>query len=263
MPDDAMERRADVSDRAKAVQRIAAYLRHRSFPRVQMVVVVALTGAFGLLASFLLLHLGVDSMAVRYPLALSVAYLFFFALIGMWLRAQSETYVDALDLVGDFATHLPARTDASLEGDHDVGGAEGPASFESPSADAGGGLDALTGSVGSVVEADELAIPLVAIALATALVTGLVVSAAYVVYVAPVLFAEVLLDGTLSYALFRHLSTQERSFWLTSAVRHTIVPFAATAVFLVVLGATLSAYAPGATSVGQVLAHAAASGPER
>ncbi len=251
-----MKLRADLSPRAKTVQRIAAHLRHRGFPRVQMVVVVALTGAFGLLASFLLLHLGVDSMAVRYPLALSVAYLFFLALIGMWLRAKSETYVDALDLFGHSATHLPARSDASLEGDHDVGGGEGTASFEPPSADAGGGLDAWTGSVGAVVEADELAIPLVAIALATALAAGLVVSAAYVVYVAPVLFAEVLLDGVLSYALFHRLSASERSFWLTSAVRHTIVPFAATAAFLVVLGGVLSAYAPGATSVGQVLAHA-------
>ncbi|TCO96867.1 hypothetical protein EV684_1284 [Rubrivivax gelatinosus] len=46
-----------------------------------MALLVALTGGFGLLASFTLLRLGLDSMALRYPLALAFAYLFFLFLI--------------------------------------------------------------------------------------------------------------------------------------------------------------------------------------
>ncbi|WP_200222488.1 hypothetical protein [Rubrivivax gelatinosus] len=113
-------------------------------------------------------------------------------------------------------------------------------------------------SVGEAVEtaaqADEAAIPLTAIALAV----GIAVASLYVVYIAPVLFAEVLVDGALSYALFRHLRGHDRQHWLASAFARTIWPFTATAVFLVAVGAAMAAYAPGAKSVGQVVKHASA-----
>jgi hypothetical protein len=89
-----------------------------------------------------------------------------------------------------------------------------------------------------------------------ALAIGIALASLYVVYVAPILFAEVLVDGALSYALFRHLRGQDPQHWLSSTVRRTAVPFAATAVFLVAVGAAMAAYAPGAKSVGQVLQHA-------
>jgi hypothetical protein len=108
--------------------------------------------------------------------------------------------------------------------------------------------------MGSVADADELAIPLVAIALAV----GIAIASLYVVYIAPVLFAEVLVDGALSYVLFRHLRGQDPRHWLSSTFRRTALPFAATAVFLVAVGAGMSAYAPGAKSVGQVMEYASA-----
>jgi len=80
----------------------------------------------------------------------------------------------------------------------------------------------------------------------------------YVIYIAPVVFAEVLVDGALSYALFRHLRGHDPQHWLTSAVSRTIVPFAATAVFVAILGAAMSAYAPAAVSIGQVFGHTSA-----
>ena len=47
----------------------------------------------------------------------------------------------------------------------------------------------------------------------------------------------------------------ERAHWLASAFRRTVLPFAATAVFLVAVGAAMAAYAPGAKSIGQVVKH--------
>jgi hypothetical protein len=88
------------------------------------------------------------------------------------------------------------------------------------------------------------------------LAIGLAVASLYVVYIAPVLFAEVLVDGALSYALFKRLRAEDRPMWISSAVRHTWLPFAITAVFLMAVGAAMSAYAPGAKSIGQVMAHA-------
>ena len=147
--------------RARAIQRVKDRLTRESLPRMQMALIVALTGGFGLLASFTLLHLGMGAMAIRYPLALSIALAF-----------------------------------------------------------------------------------------------GIALASLYVAYIAPALFAEVLVDGALSYALFRHLRGQDPRHWLASTVRHTAAPFAVTAIFLVAVGAAMAAYAPGAKSVGQVIEHA-------
>lgn len=51
--------------RASAVDHIRTRLLRESYPRTQMALIVALTGGFGLLASFTMLHPSVDSMALR------------------------------------------------------------------------------------------------------------------------------------------------------------------------------------------------------
>lgn len=229
-----------------------------SFPRLQMGLIVALTGGFGLLASFAMLQLGVDAMAIRYPLALSAAYLFFIFLIWLWLRTNAADYLDLPD-VSDLVPHSrPASggPDFTSGGGGDFGGGGASGSFDGPSTpslDADSSSMRLVGdSVGAVTDTDELAIPLLAIVLAI----GIAVASLYIVYVAPILFAEVLVDGALSYALFRHLRRQEPRHWLSSTLRRTAVPFAATAVFLIAVGAAMAAYAPGAKSLGQVMDHA-------
>lgn len=243
----------------------------QSFPRVQMTLIAALTGGFGLLSSFVMLRLGLDSMALRYPLAVGCAYLFFLFLIWIWLRANAESYADAPDLVQDFGG---TSTDPSVAefrgGGGDFGGGGASASFDTltgaadaaavPSAGLSVDTDApIEDSLGSVADADEFAIPLVAVALAV----GLAIASLYVVYLAPVIFAEVLVDGALSYALFRYMRGHDPRHWLVSAVSRTAVPFAATAVFVAILGAAMLAYAPGASSIGQVLEHAGATGSAR
>lgn len=225
-----------------------------------MTLIVALTGGFGLLASFAMLHAGLDSMAARYPLALLSAYLFFLFLIWLWLRTNAEGYMDAPDI----ADLLPSpRLSAGVPdfksgagGDFGGGGATG--TFDSPSSAFNEATSSPFGSVGdsvgSVAEVDELAIPLAAIAIAI----GIALSSLYVVYLAPILFAEVLVDGALSYALLRHLRGQDPQHWLSSTFRRTVVPFATTAVFLIAVGAGMAAYVPGAKSVGEVVEHASA-----
>ena len=57
----------------------------RSLPRVQMSLILAATGAAGFVASFVMLHLGVWRMWVRYPLAVLFAYGVFIVLLRVWL----------------------------------------------------------------------------------------------------------------------------------------------------------------------------------
>ncbi len=259
-----MKRRHPFLTRAHALRRVEAHLRNNSFPRLQMLLLVTLTGAFGFLSSYCMLHAGLDSMAVRYPLALAFAYLFFLFLMWLWLRTNASDYTDIPDLSGISPSGGSSATpcDITSGGGGDFGGGGATASFDTPGIDSGGASEVSGSSIGDaaggIADADELVIPLLVVALAI----GLALASLYVVYIAPALFAEVLVDGLLSYALFRHLRSEERPFWLASAMRRTIAPFAATAAFLAITGLAMSLYAPGASSIGQVIEHASTGGPQ-
>ena len=85
--------------RTTAVLRLQRELEHQSYPRLQMGFIVALTGGIGLLVSFLLLHAGMGSMAVRYPTSLAGAYIGFLFLLWLWLRFKADDLPNLGDLV--------------------------------------------------------------------------------------------------------------------------------------------------------------------
>jgi len=228
-----------------------------------MSLLVLLTGGSGLLASYVLLQAGVTAMWLRYPLALCAAYLVFFVLLWLWLRTKAEDYGDVLTPPsGSFSSSGgdqwvgPAKLASGQGGDFSGGGAS--ASFDSaapfnpssaPTADTSSSLDDGFPAVG---DADEAAIPLLVILV----VVGLALSSLYIVYSAPVLFAELLLDGALSATLYRRLKGLERTHWVETALRRTALPFLLTAVFLTISGWALGSYAPHAQSIGEVVRHA-------
>lgn len=251
--------------RSVAIRHARQHLQTTSYPRLHMILITALTGAFGLLASFALLQSGVQSMAWRYPLAVLLAWGMFLFLIGLWLRSGTRDWLDlpdALDLpssAGRAPVDLPVRSG----GGGDFGGGGASASFDAPAgnalpqplADLGDDLgDAVGKAAGSVAEADELMVPLLALLLAL----GLALASVYLIYIAPTLLAEVTVDGALSVALFRRLRGQDPRHWLTTAVRRSALPFAATALLLALCGAGLAAYAPGAHTLAQALHNTAA-----
>lgn len=241
--------------RSLAVLRARRQLEAQSYPRLQMTLMAGLTGAFGLVSSFLLLHLGgVESMTLRYPLALVCAYLMFLFLIWLWLRTQAQDYLELPDLSGSSSNAGHCRVSESMHsgGGGDFGGGGASGSFDGSSADmseATGSVFNVSDSVSSAVDADELAIPLMAVVLAV----GLAFASLYVIYIAPALLAEVLVDGAFSYALYRYVRGHDPEHWLATAVRRTVVPFIATGIFLMAMGAAMSAYVPGAHSIGEVV----------
>lgn len=236
--------------RSAALVRVRRKLERESSPRIQMGLVVALTGAVGWLCSFGLLHAGVTGMAFRYPLAMVGAYLAFLLLLWLWIRTRAEDYVDGLDVVDampapDLGNAVPCISGSGGE----FGGGGASASFDGGATDALPDLPKPLEKVADVgAAADELAIPI----LVAVLAVGLALASLYVVYLAPALFAELLFDGVLSYGLYRHLRADSRN-WLATAFRRTAVPFVLTAIFLALVGAGLTAYAPGAHTIGAAL----------
>lgn len=239
------------SDRSRNVHKVREELERDGYPRLQMSPIVALTGGAGFGFSYGLLQGGVHAMALRYPLALGLAYLVFLLLIWLWLRTSASDWVDGnLDVPsGSWSPDNGDGVSSGQGGDFGGGGASG--SFDGPSF--GGSSDSTGRALGSldIDGGDELAIPLAVIAL----VVGMALASLYVVYVAPALLAEVMVDGAISYALYRRLRHHERRHWISAVARHTVWPFLITAVFLAGMGWGMAKYAPGALSIGQVIAH--------
>lgn len=254
--------------RGGEIRRLMGKLEGDGFPRLQMFFLVTLTGAVGLAASFTLLQGGVESMPARYPLAVGCAYVAFLFLLWLWLRTKAEDYVD-----GSFDIPLPggSHDGASISHEHapvfsggggEYGGGGASGSFQlddslpSPSLPEVGipGGDSVGEAVGEVIGgADEGAVPLAIALLIAALAAALLFASLYVVYLAPALFAELLVDGALSASLYRRMRGLQTRHWLESAVRRTLLPFAVTAISLGAIGYAFERYAPQAHTLGEVL----------
>jgi hypothetical protein len=202
-------------------------------PRVQMILLLSAAGGAGFLASYGLLKLGLDQMALRYPLAVGIAYLVFFLLLRLWLTLQSdpEDSLDGLDLAVDAA-------EAGL----DVASSFGSSAPKPVSKLSGPSLDV------GVPDFDE-GIFLVVIAAVAAVVLGAVF---YVIYLAPLLLAEVLVDGVLLVAFYKRLKRPEPEHWALCAVRRTWIPAIIVAVTFFFAGVIFQSLAPDARSIGGV-----------
>lgn len=235
--------------RAVAVERMRARLLREGFPRLQMFILVSLTGLAGFGASAAMLLAGVDTLALRYVLAMGVAYIVFLLLLWCWLRTSAADYIDALpvpDGAGNGAGPRAAQGDfAGAGGSFDGGGAS--ANFDAGVAD--GGIEPLAGKPLELIgQAEEGAIPLAIVLLAL----GIAFSSLFVIWSAPVLFAEILVDSLLAAGLYRRLCTLDPRHWMLAALRRTLLPFVLTTLVVGGAGWGMQAYAPEARSLGEV-----------
>lgn len=217
--------------REDEVARIRERLLRFGFPRLRMLLLVLLTGGSGLLASWLMLRAGVVSMPLRYVVALLVAYGVFLLLLRV------------------FAEHGPAEN-FDIPGNTSNTNTEG-ARLDFGSTGSGGSARGGSGSSGSWLDgalADDGVLVLVLLIV----VFAVACAAMWVVLSAPTLFAELVVDGALSATLYRRLRGIETRHWLDTAVRHTIVPFAVTAVAVLAFALVAQYLRPQAHSLGEV-----------
>jgi hypothetical protein len=76
-----------------------------------------------------------------------------------------------------------------------------------------------------------------------------------VIYIAPALLAEILVDGALVAGLYRRVKHIEPGNWLQTAVRKTFVPALVSAVFFTIAGVALQKAVPTAQSIGDIWRH--------
>ncbi len=224
---------APLTERARRIQRVRLWLLRDGWPRLQMFLLVALTGGVGFLVSAGLLKAGWTVMWQRYLVAIAVAYGAFLGLIRVWLQLSrrhliqetADPLVNALDAVpqpwpGHGFGDLPDPFGS-------LGDAAGAAAGEGPGA--------------------WLLVFVLVVAAALAL------SVVWVIWIAPVLFAELLVDAVLAAGLYRRLRRGPGDHWLATALRHTAIPFCCAALLVALAGWGMQEHHSDAKSLGGYL----------
>ena len=263
---------------ARRVERVRRLLLRRGMPRVEMSLILGATGAAGFLASFVMLHVGVSLMWLRYALAVLLAYAVFLLLLRLWLFLHGRDPLPDLPDLGinltpsDFNDSLSGAGQASFGGGGDFAGGgaggswgggvgEGLGRVSTPSVTGGGGGGGVTsggggGGGGSLFDSLDFGVDdegCVFFLLALALIVAGTLAALYVVYAAPLLLAEILVEGVLLSGLYRGMKKARRGggHWLGAALRRTWLPVLLTLLTFSAAGYLLQRAAPRARSIGE------------
>ncbi|MCO7468550.1 hypothetical protein NJG16_00520 [Stenotrophomonas maltophilia] len=234
------------SSRSTEAMHARRQLQHRGWPRLQMALIVVLTGAAGFLASHVLRLAGMDAMLLRYPLAVLMAYGVFLLLMWIWIRWRWDAVADGLGS-GPGGGGSPGSPWSGGGGHSGGGGASASwgesAASSSTSADSTSLLDVADGEAG---------LPLLAVLGIIALVATVLLASVWVVWSAPVLMAELLVDAAIAGGLYKRMQGMQEQGWWRLCLSHTIWPLLGLLVFFAGLGWLAQELAPGAVSLMQV-----------
>ncbi len=224
-------------------------LQRNGWPRLQMAVIVLLTGAAGFLVAHALRVAGVDMMLLRYPLAVLLAYGVFLLLMWLWIRWRWDAVDGAPDVGGGGGSGRDGQGPAWGGQGGQSGGGGASASWAEDSArsvidsDGASLLDAADGEAG---------LPLLAVLGIVAVVGSAVLASAWVVWSAPLLMAELLVDAAIVGGLYRRMQGMQAQGWWRLCVTHTVWPLVGLLVFFAALGWLAQTLAPEAVTLMQV-----------
>jgi membrane protein implicated in regulation of membrane protease activity len=248
-------------ERRRAIEHLRSHLLRTSAPRLQMTLVLVLTAATGFATSALMLQFGITRMAVRYPTAVALAYFVFVLFLRLWLAWQrrrgrvDEPTLDIGSLDLPQSVFRGATKDADFGGGGGFGGGGAGGSWSSaPRPSPVAAVQSRPHAVGKGpakgwdIDLDPGDGAIIIVPVAAVLVA--VLASLYVIYAAPALFAELLLDGLVVTALYKRMKKVERRHWLRCVVRRTWVPAVLTAIIFGVAGHLMQRAVPGAPSIG-------------
>jgi hypothetical protein len=242
--------------RDRQIEIIKQRLLRRSTPRLQVSLLLLITGFAGFLTSFFLLHLGVIRMWVRYPVVILISYVVFLLLLRIWLWFRGRSLVldvDPPSLNLSFSDGLTCGEGVGFSGGDAGGGGAGGSWGDGISSSSSVSSSDTSSSTRFDPDLDLEEGCLIVIAV-VALIGGFV-ACFYVIYVAPALLADILVDGVLVAGLYRRVRKIEQRHWLLAAVRRTLAPAVLAAMFFAVAGWGLQKAVPEAHTIGQVWNH--------
>jgi hypothetical protein len=241
--------------RAELAARLARHLENFSAPRLQLLLMTIAAAGAAFLVSVALLWSPAEVfelMAPRYAVAALCGYLAFILLIRAWIAlhrpAADDVELDLLDVLDALGPRASAPCPDTS-----------PPLFNGGRSGGAGSSRQWLGSGASDRHSDrswslgfDLEDGIWLLVAAASAVAGLV-AIGYVIYMAPMLLAEVALDAAIISVLYRRLRRDERGYWLTTVLRHTWAPAVVLVVFAFVAGFALQQAAPEARSIGAVV----------
>lgn len=253
---------SDESRRQRLVARLKRSISSSSYPRLQMIAILTITGSAGFLFSMISLQLGLKTIWLRYLIAIAFAYAVFLLLVRAWVAYHRSGLSFDLQLPnsGSFGSGSRSGTPTVTGGGGAFGGGGASGSFED-SAEAPAMLavseavqSSSQGSGSSLpdvdVDADVGGALIVVIAIAA--VAAALTASTYLIFVAPELLAELLLNGALGTGLYMRLRKIEPENWLRIVIRKTWIVALGVTVLFVAAGAAMHRYMPEARSMGDV-----------
>jgi hypothetical protein len=198
-------------------------------------------------------------MWLRYPVAILFAYGVFLLLLRLWLslsRPRDWELDEVVDTTVEVTSDLPQGGDPGVGGAGDFGdfgGGGGGGVWEESVSTVTTTTTSSSSSTGFSFDLDLEEGWLIVIAIIVILAGA--IAALYIVYIAPALLAEILLDGVLLAGLYKQVKSIEHKHWLTTALRRTVLSAILVAVFFGVAGYAMQRTAPEARSVGEVWKH--------
>jgi hypothetical protein len=240
--------------------------------RLHVSLIIAFSWACGFLVTRQLHNFGVDSLAVRYSVALIAGYLAFLAGVRIWLWLVLGTEPATNNVADDRSSSnfdLPSfgGSAAPSGGGGGSGGAGASGDWESPapamninSLGTNLGIGSSTGSSsgggsgGGGGDGDGLGAILV-IGFFVLVVVTYFAAIFYVVYVGPHLLGEAAFQFMLAGGLVKHARKTDAS-WTENVIKATWIPFAIVFIITVAFGLVAGNYFPEAHTMREVL-HAA------
>jgi hypothetical protein len=220
---------------------VKRYLVQRFYTRFHMSLILSSSGLAAMLASWALLHAGVHSMLVRYPVATGVAYFTFLSGVWLWLRyaglgrgsGAGRDLLESADI-----PDIPVGGGSGGSGPGSVGGlGRGGGTFDgggassswaearTPALPAGGSASHGGGfSLGDFGDLDGDAIALLAMALAV--VAAIFLASGYLIWFAPDILSEAAFGALLAGGLARRSKREDAAGWMAGVAKKTWWPFA-------------------------------------
>lgn len=260
-------------------KRIAAALQHRFFLRLHMTAILTATLLVGLLVTRILYGLHLNIFAIRYALAVIVAYAAFVGCIKVWIwyvelcstraRRRGEDFLDGLSFSSNGTTSFSpdfgsggGSSSSSLSGG---GGRFGGGGASGSWGDGGG--DSKTPAVAAIASSnrssgssksssggggDDLG-ELMLVVLIIAVLVAVVASFAWIIYAAPGILSEAAFNAALAGALVKHAHTATHGTWVGGVMKKTAIPFFLILALSIVLGWYAQHYCPDALRLADAM----------
>jgi len=193
------------------VKRIKKFLTRRHSPRLHMFLIVSASGVTAFGVSYLLLHSDVLKMSIRYPISVLTGYIGFYIFFRIWLFLYTKSA--PLDIGGHARDLIDATSNRVSSGDHVPSSAH--------VVNSGNESTWSTPDIVPSVDADESLPVILLFLLLLVVVLGGLLICGYLVWSAPTLFAEVLVDGFVMNGVYRKIKQIPESLWMGAVFKKT------------------------------------------